>query len=117
MADQARTRGLRLQEAEHLVMLEPAAIKKLLEPQDVAALASDVASPAAWGMPGAVLNRDLGWTARSVLNTGCGAGIRLHIFGRRGLLVAPVILAVFYRVRRPFFGAFFAWSKQNMSIL
>lgn len=64
MADQARTRGLSVQEVERLVMLEPAAIKQLLEPQDVAALASYVASPAAWGMTGAVLDLDLGWTAR-----------------------------------------------------
>ncbi|MFD1730765.1 SDR family oxidoreductase [Deinococcus malanensis] len=45
-------------------MLEPAAIKRLLDPEDVAALASYVASPAAWGMTGAVLDLDLGWTAR-----------------------------------------------------
>ena len=45
-------------------MLEPATIKKLLNPEDIAALASYVASPAAWGMTGAVLDLDLGWTAR-----------------------------------------------------
>ncbi|SEJ47994.1 3-hydroxybutyrate dehydrogenase [Deinococcus reticulitermitis] len=64
IADQARTRGLSPQEVEQKVMLEPAAIKRLLDPQDVAALASYVASPAAWGMTGAVLDLDLGWTAR-----------------------------------------------------
>mgnify|MGYP002653797331 CR=1 FL=1 len=41
-----------------------AAIKRLLNPEDIAALASYVASPAAWGMTGAVLDLDLGWTAR-----------------------------------------------------
>ncbi|GAA5512680.1 D-beta-hydroxybutyrate dehydrogenase [Deinococcus carri] len=64
IADQARTRGLSEAEVEQKVMLEPAAIKKLLNPEDVAALASYVASPAAWGMTGAVLDLDLGWTAR-----------------------------------------------------
>lgn len=64
IADQARTRGITPEEVEQKVMLEPAAIKKLLNPEDIAALASYVASPAAWGMTGAVLDLDLGWTAR-----------------------------------------------------
>ena len=64
MADQARTRGISAVEVEQRVMLEPAAIKKLLDPADIAALVSYVASPAAWGMTGAVLDLDLGWTAR-----------------------------------------------------
>ncbi|WP_135228634.1 3-hydroxybutyrate dehydrogenase [Deinococcus fonticola] len=64
IADQARTRGITPEEVEQKVMLEPAAIKKLLNPEDIAALASYVASPAAWGMTGAVLDIDLGWTAR-----------------------------------------------------
>lgn len=64
IADQARTRGISPEEVEQKVMLEPAAIKKLLDPEDIAALASYVASRAAWGMTGAVLDLDLGWTAR-----------------------------------------------------
>lgn len=64
IADQARTRGISPEEVEHRVMLQPAAIKKLLEPADIAALVSYVVSPAAWGMTGAVLDLDLGWTAR-----------------------------------------------------
>jgi 3-hydroxybutyrate dehydrogenase len=64
MADQARTRGISIEEVEGRVMLEGAAIKQLLNPEDIAALASYVASPAAWGMTGAVLDLDLGWTAR-----------------------------------------------------
>lgn len=64
MADQARTRGISPEEVEQKVMLESAAIKQLLNPEDIAALASYVASPAAWGMTGAVLDIDLGWTAR-----------------------------------------------------
>ena len=64
LADQARTRGISVEEVEQRVMLEPAAIKRLLDPADIAALASYVVSPAAWGMTGAVLDLDLGWTAR-----------------------------------------------------
>lgn len=64
IADQARTRGISQDEVIEKVMLEPAAIKQLLNPEDIAALASYVASPAAWGMTGAVLDIDLGWTAR-----------------------------------------------------
>ena len=64
IADQARTRGLSPEEVVSRVMLEGAAIKRLLEPDDVAALASYVASEAAWGMTGAALDLDLGWTAR-----------------------------------------------------
>lgn len=64
MTDQARTRGISIEEVEQKVMLESAAIKQLLNPEDIAALASYVASPAAWGMTGAVLDLDLGWTAR-----------------------------------------------------
>lgn len=64
IADQARTRGLSEAEVEGRVLLEYAAIKRLLEPADVAALVSYVVSEAAWGMTGSVLDLDLGWTAR-----------------------------------------------------
>lgn len=64
IADQARTRGLSEAEVLEKVMLEPAAIKRLLEPEDVARLVGYVASEGAWGMTGAVLDLDLGWTAR-----------------------------------------------------
>ncbi|MBB6098862.1 3-hydroxybutyrate dehydrogenase [Deinobacterium chartae] len=64
IADQARTRGISPEEVEARVLLEQAAIKRLLEPEDVAALVSYVVSPAAWGMTGSVIDLDLGWTAR-----------------------------------------------------
>lgn len=64
IADQARTRGISEEDVVQKVMLEPAAIKRLLNPEDIAALASYVASRDAWGMTGAVLDLDLGWTAR-----------------------------------------------------
>ena len=63
IAAQARTRGISESEVIGTVMLESAAIKRLLEADDVAALMSYVVSPAAWGMTGSVLNLDLGWTA------------------------------------------------------
>jgi 3-hydroxybutyrate dehydrogenase len=64
VADQARTRGISEAEVEERVFLEQAAIKRLLEPGDVAALVSWLASEAAWGVTGSVQTIDLGWTAR-----------------------------------------------------
>jgi 3-hydroxybutyrate dehydrogenase len=46
------------------VFLENVAIKRLLEPEDVAALVGWLVSEAAWGVTGSVQTMDLGWTAR-----------------------------------------------------
>ncbi|MGA7629633.1 MAG: SDR family oxidoreductase [Terriglobales bacterium] len=46
------------------IMTEPAAIRRLLEPEEVAALALYVCSDEAAGITGAALDIDLGWTAR-----------------------------------------------------
>jgi 3-hydroxybutyrate dehydrogenase len=62
--DQARTRGISEEEVEGKVMLEPAAIKKLLEPKDIADLVVFLCSSAAWGITGSVQLIDLGWTAK-----------------------------------------------------
>lgn len=64
VADQARTRGISEAEVEERVFLEQAAIKRLLEPGDVAALVAWLTSEAAWGVTGSVQTIDLGWTAR-----------------------------------------------------
>lgn len=64
IADQARTRGIDEADVEERVLLEQAAVKRLLEPSDVAALVSWLASEAAWGVTGSVQSIDLGWTAR-----------------------------------------------------
>lgn len=64
IADQARTRGITHAEVEEKVLLENAAIKRLLEPADVAALVVYLVSEAAWGVTGSVQSIDLGWTAR-----------------------------------------------------
>ncbi len=61
--DQARTRNLAPAEVESKVFLEHAAIKRMLEPADVAGLVSYLASEAAWGVTGSVQSMDLGWTA------------------------------------------------------
>jgi 3-hydroxybutyrate dehydrogenase len=62
--DQARTREISEEEVLEKVMLEPAAIKKLLEPEDIAAFVVFLCSKAAWGITGSVQLVDLGWTAK-----------------------------------------------------
>lgn len=63
IADQARTRGIRPEEVEQRVFLENVPIKRMLDPQDVAAYVAFLASEAAWGITGAAATIDLGWTA------------------------------------------------------
>lgn len=63
IADQARTRGIPESEVEERVLLENVAIKRLLEPVDVATLVSWLVSESAWGVTGSVQSIDLGWTA------------------------------------------------------
>lgn len=62
--EQARHHSIAPQEVVAKIMLEPAAIKRLLEPEEVAALAQYLCSDAAAGITGAALDIDLGWTAR-----------------------------------------------------
>jgi 3-hydroxybutyrate dehydrogenase len=64
IAGQARTRGIPEDEVIEKVMLEPAAIKRLIEPGEVAEFAAWLCSPAAATITGAALTMDLGWTAR-----------------------------------------------------
>ncbi|HEX7002426.1 MAG TPA: SDR family oxidoreductase [Trueperaceae bacterium] len=63
VADQARTRGISETEVEAQVFLGGVAIKRMLEPEDVAGLVSYLASEEAWGVTGTVHSIDLGWTA------------------------------------------------------
>lgn len=63
LADQARTRGISPEEVEEQVFLAPAAIKRMLDPADVAGYVSYLVSEEAWGVTGSVATIDLGWTA------------------------------------------------------
>lgn len=63
IADQARTRGLSPDEVVDQVMLAQAAIKRLVEPDEVGSLAAYLCSDAAAAVTGADWTIDLGWTA------------------------------------------------------
>lgn len=62
--EQARTLGISEEEVVGKIMLEPAAIKRLIEPWEVARLALFLASEDARSVTGAAYTLDLGWTAR-----------------------------------------------------
>jgi 3-hydroxybutyrate dehydrogenase len=64
IADQARTLGIAEGEVIEKVMLAPAAIKRLIEPAEVAELVRFLCSDAASSMSGSVHEMALGWTAR-----------------------------------------------------
>jgi 3-hydroxybutyrate dehydrogenase len=64
IADQAVRHGISTDEVVSKIMTEPAAIHRLLEPSEVAAMAVYLASELAAGITGAALDIDLGWTAR-----------------------------------------------------
>ena len=62
--EQARSRGISEEDVVDKVMLEPAAIKRLIEPEEVARLALFLASEDARSITGAAFSIDAGWTAR-----------------------------------------------------
>ena len=64
IADQARTLGIPEAEVIEKVMLAPAAIKRLIEPEEVAEYALFLASDRASAITGSAQVIDLGWTAR-----------------------------------------------------
>ena len=63
IADQARTRGISEAEVIEKVMLTPTAIKRLVEPEEVAELAAYLCLDAAASISGSPLMIDSGWTA------------------------------------------------------
>jgi 3-hydroxybutyrate dehydrogenase len=64
IADQARTRGIPEGEVIEKIMLEQPAIKRLVEPEEVAELVAFLCAPEASFINGASLTMDGGWTVR-----------------------------------------------------
>jgi 3-hydroxybutyrate dehydrogenase len=64
IADQARTHGIPEQEVVETILLSESAIKRLVEPEEVAALVGFLASPDAGMVTGASYTMDGGWSAR-----------------------------------------------------
>jgi 3-hydroxybutyrate dehydrogenase len=63
IADQAEAHGLSEDQVVEQVMLAPAAIKRLIEPEEVAEAVAFLCSPAATSVTGASLVMDGGWSA------------------------------------------------------
>jgi 3-hydroxybutyrate dehydrogenase len=64
IADQARAYGLSPDEVVQKIMLEPAAIKRLIEPSEIADFVSYLCSDSGAIITGSAQMLDLGWTAR-----------------------------------------------------
>jgi len=64
IADQAKANAMSPEEVVEKVMLAPAAVKRLIEPAEVADFAAYLCSEPAGVITGAALTMDLGWTAR-----------------------------------------------------
>jgi 3-hydroxybutyrate dehydrogenase len=63
IADQARAHGISADEVVEQVMLERVAVKRLVEPEEVAALVAFLCGPASDSITGASFPIDGGWTA------------------------------------------------------
>jgi 3-hydroxybutyrate dehydrogenase len=64
IADQARAHGLPEDEVIEKVILQPHAVKELIEPSEVAGVVAFLVSPAGKMFTGAPITLDQGWTAR-----------------------------------------------------
>ena len=64
IAAQSRTRGVPESEVVEKVLLEPAAIKRLITSEEVADFVLFLCGPSGSAFTGAALSMDLGWTAR-----------------------------------------------------
>jgi 3-hydroxybutyrate dehydrogenase len=63
IADQAKAHGLSEDEVVEQIMLAPAAVKRLIEPEEVAEAVAYLCSPVAASITGSSLVMDGGWTA------------------------------------------------------
>jgi 3-hydroxybutyrate dehydrogenase len=64
IADQARVHGIPESDVVEKIMLSEAAIRRLLEPEEVAQLVTFLCTDAASGITGSAQSIDCGWTAR-----------------------------------------------------
>ena len=64
IADQAKANGMSPEEVIEKIMLAPAAVKRLIEPREVADFVAYLCTEPAGTITGAALTMDLGWTAR-----------------------------------------------------
>jgi 3-hydroxybutyrate dehydrogenase len=64
LADQAKATGVPEEDVLEKVILEPHAVKRLLEPQEVAETVAFLCGPGGRGFTGVPVTMDLGWTAR-----------------------------------------------------
>ena len=64
IADQARLHGMSEQDVIEQIMLKSAAVKRLIDPAEVATMVGYLASDAAGAVSGSSWNIDLGWTAQ-----------------------------------------------------
>jgi 3-hydroxybutyrate dehydrogenase len=64
MADQASAHGISEDEVLEQIILAPHAIKRLIEPEEVAATAALLLAPEGAAFTGAPVVMDQGWTAR-----------------------------------------------------
>jgi 3-hydroxybutyrate dehydrogenase len=62
--DQAKAHGISEEEALNDVILAPHAIKRLIEPEEVAGVVAFLAGPGGRAITGVPVTMDLGWTAR-----------------------------------------------------
>jgi 3-hydroxybutyrate dehydrogenase len=63
IADQARSHGISEDEVVERIMLAPAAVKRLIEPEEVAEAVAYLCSPVAASITGSSLDMDGGWSA------------------------------------------------------
>jgi 3-hydroxybutyrate dehydrogenase len=64
IADQARVHGIPLERVLEEVLLEPHAVKRLVEPAEVAGVVAFLVGPEGRAFTGSAVTMDLGWTAR-----------------------------------------------------